>query len=101
MHTKKPYPIPKISMRLQELEGFTYATAFDLNMGCYTIRLDPAASKMCTIIIIFPWGTHSYKRLFMGFEGSVNIQAQMMDLMASLENVQAYMMICLSKTEEP
>jgi hypothetical protein len=35
-------------MILQELEGFTYATALDLNMGYYTIRLDPTASKMCT-----------------------------------------------------
>jgi hypothetical protein len=38
---RKPYPIPKFSMILQELEGFTYATALDLNMGYYTIRLDP------------------------------------------------------------
>ncbi len=30
---RKPYPIIKISMILQELEGFTYATALDLNMG--------------------------------------------------------------------
>ena len=37
---RKPFPIPKISNVLQELEGFTYATALDLNMGYYTIRLD-------------------------------------------------------------
>jgi hypothetical protein len=43
---KKPYPIPKISTTLQELEGFTYATTLDLNMGYYTIRLDPTATKM-------------------------------------------------------
>ncbi len=30
---RKPYPIPKISAITQELEGFTYATALDLNMG--------------------------------------------------------------------
>jgi hypothetical protein len=84
---RKPYPIPKISTILQELEGFTYATALDLNMGYYTIRLDPTASKMCTII--FPWGKYSYKRLPMGFEGSADIsQAQIMDLMASLKFVQ-------------
>jgi hypothetical protein len=52
---RKAYPYPKISMILQELEGFTYATALDLNMGYYTIRLDPTASKRCTII--FPWGS--------------------------------------------
>ncbi len=68
---RKPHPIPKISTMLQELEGLTYATALDLNMGYYTIRLDPAASKMCTII--FPWGKYSYKRLPMGFEGLADI----------------------------
>jgi hypothetical protein len=87
---RKPYPTPKISTILQELEGFTYATAFDLNMGYYTIRLDPTVSEMC--IIIFPWGKYSYKRLPMGFGGSADIfQAQIMDLLASLKFVQAYM----------
>ncbi len=87
---RKPYPIPKISTILQELEGFTYATALDLNMGYYTIRLDPTASKMCTII--FSWGKYSYKRLPTGFGGLADIfQAQIMDLMASLEFVRAYM----------
>jgi hypothetical protein len=30
---RKPFPIPKISTVLQELEGFIYAMALDLNMG--------------------------------------------------------------------
>jgi hypothetical protein len=68
---RKPYPIPKTSTILKELEDFTYATASDLNMGYYTIRLDPTASKMCTII--FPWGKYSYKRLPMGYGGSADI----------------------------
>ena len=46
---RKPFPIPKISTVLQELEGFTYVTAV-LNIGYYAIRLDPDASKICTII---------------------------------------------------
>ncbi len=29
---RTPFPIPKISMVLQELEGFSFATALDLNM---------------------------------------------------------------------
>jgi hypothetical protein len=61
---RKPYPLLKISTTLQELKGFTYVTALDLNMSYYTIRLDPMASKMCTII--FPWGKYSYLRLPMG-----------------------------------
>jgi hypothetical protein len=53
---RKHYHIPKISTMLQELlEGFTYVTDLNLNMGYYIIRLDPAALKMCTII--FPWGS--------------------------------------------
>ncbi len=43
---RQPFPIPKISTVLQELEGFTFATALDLNMGYYTIRLDPNASRI-------------------------------------------------------
>ena len=65
---RTPYPIPKISTVLQEMEGFTYATALDLNMGYYTIRLDPDSQKICTIIL--PWGKYSYLRLPMGICGS-------------------------------
>ena len=83
---RTPFPIPKISTVLQELKGFSYATALDLNMGYYTIRLDPDSSKICTII--FPWGKYSYKRLPMGIAGSPDIfQAKMMELMESLEYV--------------
>ncbi len=74
---------------MQELESFTYATALDLNMRYYTIRLDPKVSEMCTII--FPWGKYSYLRLPMGFAGSADIfQAEMSNLMASLEYVRSY-----------
>jgi hypothetical protein len=37
---RKPYPIPKISTTLQELESSTYVTDPDLNMGYYITRLD-------------------------------------------------------------
>ena len=56
---RKPFPLPKISTVLQEIEGFSYATTLDLNMGYYAIRLEPDASRVCTII--FPWGKYSYK----------------------------------------
>jgi hypothetical protein len=73
---------------LQELEGFTYATALNLNVGYYTIRLDLQASKMCTII--FPWEKYSCLRLPMVFAGSADIfQAEMRNLMASLKYVRA------------
>jgi hypothetical protein len=42
-------------------------------MGYYTIRLDPIAVEMCTIV--FPWGT-------IGISGSTDIfQAEIVDLM--------------------
>jgi hypothetical protein len=85
----KPYPIPKISTTLQELEAFTYATTLDLNMGYYTIRLDPTAAETCTII--FPWGKYLYQRLPIGFAGLADIfQAEMGNLKATLEYVRAY-----------
>ena len=90
--------MPKISTVLQELEGFTFATALDLNMGYYTIRLDPDASRICTII--FPWGKYSYKRLPMGVAGSPDIfQSKMSELMATLEFVRTYLddLLCITK----
>jgi hypothetical protein len=95
---RKPFPIPKISTVLQEMEGFSYATTLDLNMGYYTIRLDTDASKICTII--FPWGKYSYKRLPIGFAGSPEFfQHKMSELMESLEFVRKYLdnLLCISK----
>jgi hypothetical protein len=95
---RKPFPIPKITMVLQELEGFSFATALDLNMGYYTTRLDPDASKICTII--FPWGKYSYKWLPMGIAASTDIfQGNILELMESLEYVWAYLddLRCISK----
>jgi hypothetical protein len=84
--------IPKISTVLQEIEGFSYATALDLNMGYYMIRLEPDASKICTII--FPWDKYSYKRLPMGIAGSPDIfQRKMLKLMESLKDVRGYLLL--------
>jgi hypothetical protein len=38
---RKSFPIPNIQDILQKIGGCTYATASDLNMGYYDIRLDP------------------------------------------------------------
>ncbi len=96
---RKSFPIPKISTVLQELEGFTFATALDLNMGYYTIRLNPDASRICTVI--FLWGKYSYKRLSMGIAGSPDIfQSKILELMEDLEYVQAYLddLLCISRS---
>jgi len=57
---------PQNKHGIAKLEDFTFATALDLNMGYDTIRLDPDASKICTIN--FPLG--KYSRLPMGRAGS-------------------------------
>ena len=49
---------------MQQLEGFQYATALDINMGCYTIRISPASQKLSTIVTEF--GKSRYNRLPMG-----------------------------------
>ena len=51
---RKSFLIPKIYGIIQELEGFKWASILDLNMGYYTIRLDPRSKNMYTIIT--PWG---------------------------------------------
>jgi hypothetical protein len=48
----------------QELEEFAFATSLDLNMGYYTIRLDPDALKLCTHVT--PFGKYQYLRVPMG-----------------------------------
>ena len=68
---RMPYPLPKIQDLLLKLEGFKWATSFDLNMGYYHISLTPNASKMCTVV--FPWGKYEYLRLPMGLCNSPDI----------------------------
>ena len=81
---------------MKELEGFTFSSAFDLNMGYYSIGSDPDASKICTII--FPWGKYSYLMLPMGIAGSPDIfQTKMTELMVTLEFVRGYIddLLCI------
>jgi hypothetical protein len=48
---------------IHSMEGFTFASAFNLNIGCYQIKLDAHAQNLCAIV--FPWymGKYKYKRL--------------------------------------
>ena len=67
-------------------------------MGYYTIRLDPVASKICTII--FPWGKYSYLRLPMRIAGSPDIfQAKRSELMVALEYIRTYLddLLCITR----
>ena len=61
---RKPFPIPRIADTLQQLEGFTFATALDLNMGYYTIPLAECSKDITTIVTEF--GKFRYTCLPMG-----------------------------------
>jgi hypothetical protein len=43
---------------IRSMEGFTFASALDFNMGYYHIKLDydADAQELCTIV--FPWGKY-------------------------------------------
>lgn len=87
---RSPYPIPVIRDIMLQLEGFTYATSLDLNMGYYTLRLTPNASRLCTIIT--PFGKYEYLALPMGVSVSPDIfQHRMSSLMDGLTFVRTYL----------
>ena len=68
---------------LLKLEGFKYATSFDLNMGYYHIKLYP---KLITISL--PWGKYE---LPMGLYNSLDIfQEKNKKLFNDLEFIRTY-----------
>jgi hypothetical protein len=53
---------------IRSMEGFTFASALDLNMGYYHIKLDTDIQKVCTIVFTWHMGKYKYKRLPMGIK---------------------------------
>jgi hypothetical protein len=92
----KPYPLP-ISDILQQMEGFSYATAApDLNMGYYHLLLDAETSNICAIV--FPWG------LYRPIQVSPDIfQAKTNMLFNELEYIRAHIddLFIITKGERP
>jgi dihydroorotate dehydrogenase len=88
---RHPFPIPKIGKgdMIRSMEGFTFASALDLNMGYYHIKLDADAHKLCTIVL--PWGKYKYKRLPMGIKIAPDVfQNVMSKLVQDMEYVKTY-----------
>jgi dihydroorotate dehydrogenase len=77
---------------IRSMEGFTFASALDLNMGYYHIKLDhdSDAQKLCTIV--FPWmGKYKYKQSPMGIKIAPDVfQNVMSKLVQDVEFVQTY-----------
>jgi dihydroorotate dehydrogenase len=79
---------------IRSMEGFTSASALDLNMGYYHIKIDhdadADAQKLCTIV--FPWGKYKYKRLPIGIKISPDVfQRVMSKLVQDMEYVKTYL----------
>jgi dihydroorotate dehydrogenase len=90
--TCQPFRIPKIgqSDMFRSMEGFTFASALDLNIGYYHIKLDAHAQKLCTIA--FPCGKYKYKRLPMGIKIVPDFfQDVMSKLVQDMEYVKTYL----------
>ena len=86
---RKPYPLPRIQDIFQSIDGFTYASAIDFNMGFYHILLSLAAQKICTTVL--PWGKYAYQRLPMGLSISPDVfQARMNTIFGSVPGCIVY-----------
>ena len=61
---RRPFPLPIVDEVIWKINGFTYATCFDLNRGYYHFVIDEASRGFCGIVL--PWGTYYYARLPQG-----------------------------------
>ena len=91
---RQPFPLPHIPNLLDSTGEFKWATAIDLSMGYYHIRLDKEARNLCTVIL--PWRKYVYNVLPMGFVGSTDIFQHIMnnifsDLFSDLPVVLCYL----------
>jgi dihydroorotate dehydrogenase len=89
---RHPFPIPNIGKAdmIRSMEGFIFASALDLNMGYYHIKLDADAQKLCTIV--FPWGKYKYRRSPMGIKIAPDVfQNVMSKLVQDMEYVKTYL----------
>jgi hypothetical protein len=87
---RKPYPLPRNANTLQELEGFQFASALDLNMGYYTIRLTPAGAKDLTTNVT-EFRKLRYNVLPMGMCCSGDVfQAKVDQLLGDIKGVKTY-----------
>jgi hypothetical protein len=80
---------------IRSMEGFTFASALDLNVGHNYIKLDADAQKLCTIV--FPWnmGNVQIQTLTNGYQDFLIpdvIQNVMSKLVQDMEYVKSSML---------
>jgi hypothetical protein len=68
------------------VDGLTFISILDLNMGFWMILLNKESQQLTTVIL--PWGKYSYKQLAMGLSISPDIyQEKMSAIFSDMENV--------------
>ena len=95
---RKPYLSPRIGENMQQLEGFQYETALDLNMGYYTISISPARQKTTSIVTEFRKFRYNSLPMVICASGDI-FQAKVEKLLGDTEGVKTYIgdIIVLSK----
>jgi hypothetical protein len=61
---------------MHTIDGLTFVSIVNLNMGFWTILLNKESQQLATVIL--PWGKHSYQCLAMGLSISPNIYKKKM-----------------------
>ena len=86
---REAYLLPRISYIIQNIEGFQYATALDINMGYYIINISTHNKEMTTIVTEF--ARFRYNRLPMGMYDSGDIfQAKVDELIIHNKGIKTY-----------
>jgi hypothetical protein len=71
---------------MHTVDGLTFVSVLDLNMGFWTIQLDKESQRLATVIL--PWGKYSYQCLAMGLSVSPDIyQEKMSAIFSDMENI--------------
>jgi hypothetical protein len=88
---RHPFPIQKIRKAdmIRSMKELTFASALDLNMDYYHIKLDVDSQNLNKIV--FPWGKYNYKRLPMGIKITLDeFQNIISKLVQDMEYVKTY-----------
>ena len=83
---------------MQQLEGLQYATALNINMGYYTIRISPAIQDMTTIVTEFWEFKYNSHPMGMCALGDI-FQDKVDELLGDIDGVKTYIdnILVLSK----
>jgi Reverse transcriptase (RNA-dependent DNA polymerase) len=86
---RTPYPLPVPQEIFRTMDGFSFCTTMDINMGFWAIPLSSYSQQLCTIVL--PWGKYCYLRLPMGLAVRPDIyQENMSVIFADMTEVIVY-----------